>query len=217
MGQYYRLTILKKNWKQAKQPVEMSLSSYDFDNGAKLMEFSYLGNSYMHAIEKLLGDEHEGSYAGHPFVCCGDYADPINTRFGEADMYRMACDKIEACKKYVASKPSKLYRHLVREWENESDHLPDYRFIVNESKKEYCIIPKYNPEKWVIHPLSILCCDGNGRGSGDYPMYEEDDNPKKYKKWDCGHVGIWAYDRIRLTNKRPIGYKKIVTRFKIDW
>lgn len=34
MGQYYRNTFLKKNWKTAKQPVKASLRPYDFVNGA---------------------------------------------------------------------------------------------------------------------------------------------------------------------------------------
>jgi len=39
MGQYYRNTILKPDFKNKKQPVAMTLCPYSYDNGAKLMEY----------------------------------------------------------------------------------------------------------------------------------------------------------------------------------
>ena len=75
MGQYYQATILKKDYKSNKQPVEAWMSSFDYgNNGMKLMEHSYRGNRYVKAFESLIDDK-KGKYAGYPVVWAGDYAD----------------------------------------------------------------------------------------------------------------------------------------------
>ena len=83
MGQYYKACVLKKNWKQAKNTIEVALSSYDFENGAKLMEHSYIGNSYVRSVEHLLSDK----FKGYPFVWCGDYADKVEGALGSHNIY----------------------------------------------------------------------------------------------------------------------------------
>ena len=57
MGQYYRPSILKVNHKLAKNPVEATLRSWDFQNGAKLMEHSWIGNSLVNAFIHLIGED----------------------------------------------------------------------------------------------------------------------------------------------------------------
>ena len=54
----------------------------------------------------------------------------------------------------------------------------------------------------IIHPLPILCSDGNGRGGGDYNGTNMD------------FVGRWAYDKIYTDNNVPNGYKKLNISFK---
>lgn len=217
MGQYYHPTILKKNWKLAKQPVAMSLNTWDFDNGLKLMEHSYIGNSVMKAMEWLLAE----IYAGMQLAWVGDYADGkvthaypekkiddwYKTEVGTLDIYEKAGDFMDSeCRnsKYQRTKA------LIPKYED----IPYYKYAVNLTKKEYVIIPTFKPNKWVIHPLSLLCADGNGRGSGDYrEMYDKNENliPNDYDL-----VGRWAYDRIYITNDRTKikGYKKITPHFK---
>lgn len=66
MGQYYTPIILDEDGK-----IEYHLSSWDFNNGLKLMEHSWLGNEFVAAVESLLAQE-----APRRVVWAGDYADP---------------------------------------------------------------------------------------------------------------------------------------------
>ena len=74
MGQYYKPCVLKKNYKNVKQPVISGLYSYEFGNGLKLMEHSWVGNNFVRAAMQLIA-----KYKGYPFVWCGDYAERIFT------------------------------------------------------------------------------------------------------------------------------------------
>jgi hypothetical protein len=198
MGQYYNPTILKKNWKQAKNPVEAALKCFDFgDNGAKLMEHSYVGNRFVSAVEHLLAN----SYKGYPFVWIGDYADPVTTNTGEHNIYNDANSFIY--KSIDSSDCSKKYMELKRGIPDEVHH---YKYVVNYTKKQYCIIPERKEGVWQVHPLPLLTCSGNGRGGGDYCLDDE-------------RVGIWAFDRIGITDDEAeiAGFKQISGEFELDW
>lgn len=199
MGQYYRNCILKKNWKTAKQPIMATLNPYKFDNGAKLMEFSYIGNGLMRRVEYMLANE----FKGFPFVCVGDYADSKPTKYypidnalcdGGVKLYCSATDfeDTKRCAKIVDALP-------------EYETIPYYGYAVNYTKKEFVRLPRLK-NKWQVHPISLLCNDGNGQGNGDY--YEED---------GIEFVGTWAYDKIGVTNdKREIrGFKELKVKFKV--
>lgn len=95
---------------------------------------------------------------------------------------------------------------LLREDIPASNLLPEYKYAINRTKKEYVVIPSFKSGKWVVHPLPLLCADGCFRGGGDYG----DD-------WPCAEmVGRWAYDVISVTNDRKEikGYTKINPKFK---
>ena len=211
MGQYYNPCVLKKNWKTAKNPVCVSLKCYDYGNGAKLMEHSYIGNSFVRSMEFLLATV----YNGLPFVWCGDYADPVQTRTGEHDIYSDAGRFIYKDYDSNRDSKSKAYEALrgtipaMPEWKegqvwNPYETIPYYKYLVNYTKKQYCIIPK-NKKDWQVHPLPLLTCSGNGRGSGDYRLEDE-------------RIGSWAFDRIGVTNDRALfkGFKQISGIFKMD-
>ena len=214
MGQYYRPCVLKKNWKQANNPVCATLLCYDFDNGAKLMEHSYIGDWFVRSMEYLLANQ----YKGYPVVWVGDYADMVETRTGEHDLYRDANlfiykdydgnsdDKRQA---YVSLRASIPVMYQGEEWKSEQNfnpymNYPYYRYLVNYTKKQYCVMPKYNENEWRINPLPLLTCSGNGRGGGDY--YKDDDM----------RVGSWAFDCIGLTNSKEEieGFNEISGIFK---
>jgi hypothetical protein len=232
MGQYYNPVILKKNWKNETQPVVASLKCYDFDNGAKLMEHSYVGNRFVEAMMHLLHILDEDR-SGFPFVWCGDYADTINTpaipqkgvlneQTGECHLeggfqaWSLAYAWMED--KDDDEKDSAEYAAVKEMIKDASMH--NYNYILNHTKKEYVKVPKFKKDSWIIHPLPILTSDGNGKGSGDYSDQicinpeEKDLDKREYKdKPNKKFVGAWAYDTISVTNKfeDTKGYKKI------DW
>jgi len=214
MGQYYNPSILKKNWKTAKNPVVASLKCYDFnDNGAKLMEHSYVGNSFVHSVEFLLAN----AFKGYPFVWVGDYADHVKTKTGEHDIYSDAGSFIYRDYYGDDNRKSKQYEALRatipampkwvegKKW-NPYETIPYYRYLVNYTKKQFCIMPKYSEKEWRINPLPLLTCSGNGRGGGDFHDYDDE------------RVGMWAYDRIGLTNskKEIAGFEEVDGHFVED-
>lgn len=210
MGQYYNPSILKKNWKQAKNPVEVSLKCYDFGNGAKLMEHSYVGNRFVEANMYLLGED----YFGHPFVWCGDYADSVTTNTGEHNIWNDAENFMYEDKngEYV---DTRAYKKLVESLPKAED-MPQYKYIVNLTKKQIAEIPESKEDEWTVHPLPLLTCAGNSLGGGDYRLANDEYDYSKDKR-----IGSWAFDKIGAANdvteylKR--GYKVIDNYFPIDW
>ena len=213
MGQYYNPSILKKNWKTAKNPVMASLKCYDYGNGAKLMEHSYIGNNLVRSIEYLLANQ----FKGHAFVWCGDYADEVETRTGTHDIFCDAGrfiyedydspDNINRAKRYEALQgtiPAMPEWKEGVEW-NPYETIPYYKYLINYSKKQYCTLPMFNNDKSQVHPLPLLTCSGNGRGGGDYRLEDE-------------RVGSWAFDKIGISNNSADikGFKRISGLFKLD-
>ena len=226
MGQYYRGVVLGKTTdKKKKIIVREAFSPYSHDNGAKLMEHSYVGNWYVKEYERVLANE----FFGFPFVWCGDYADE---RYGEIP-YNIACNydykrmlsnikkagyKYEEsdwgaeCKKYdkagnlIDVKPEKEFRKTTP-YEELGDVT--YDVIINFTKKQFARIPKKTKEQirhkiLVVHPLPLLCASGNGRGGGDY-----------HSGTNLSKVGIWAYDRIGIgyEDEIPAGFTELVVNF----
>jgi hypothetical protein len=79
--------------------------------------------------------------------------------------------------------------------------LSKLRYLVNHSKKEYVDLgdlPK-DSDDWIIHPLPLLTCEGNGRGGGDF----RDEND---------FVGVWARDLIQNSNEN-FSYAEIKPNF----
>lgn len=198
MGQYHKLVILDKNFKETldKKSAQIVINPHHLLNGLKLMEFSYVGNSVMNYAENLLG----GEYYGYPFVVCGDYAENIMTYFGEDSLYNLTIvTKGERVEDYVP-----YYMKPKVEEENPNISDSGYRYIVNLTKKEYVDLGALSADEdgFIIHPLSILCACSNGLGGGDYKGTEMD------------KVGIWAYDNIGMTNDIPEGFTELKVNFR---
>lgn len=177
MGQYYVAVFTNEK----KDKVLHSLDPYHYGcNGCKLMEHSYLRNDFVAAVVNFLVKNGGGN-----LVWAGDYADEVPGR--EYNLYSYACEgEGEQVK-------------------GESMEIPDVRFFLNEDKKEFIDLwgmrSVGNP---IIHPLPLLCVDGNGRGGGDYEGVGMD------------FVGSWAGDFItaRMSNEGiPEGYKEIRPNF----
>lgn len=209
MGQYYRPVIFGYGFKRNKPETITAvagLNCYRFGNGAKLMEHSYVSNNYVNAVATLLA----GKFKGRNFAWIGDYADTIDNTAGpdEEDNgtvngYSLSTDKLEdATLPFI---PTRYYcEDEAKKYERDNSIAVDnpYKYVLNDTKKQYVVIPDDDPDLWLIHPLPLLTCYGNGRGGGDYCPNPDKPEANKY-------VGKWAFDRITVANEVPDGYKEI--------
>lgn len=169
MGQYYRGVVVRDVDTLAgdeERIVLASLSPYKFNNGAKLMEHSYIGNNYVNAYMQLLGEY--GPFYGQMFAWVGDYSD-------EEEMwgfYTKAYDETDAA-------TFDIYKNVIFE-------KREYKYLLNLDRKEYVVLPEYKEDEWQVHPLPLLTAVGNKRGGGDY--YGEDED--SVGLWAFNHIGF---------------------------
>ena len=192
MGQYYRGIILNEE----KTEVINALSCYAHQNGAKLMEHSWIGNHYVKAYEYLLAT----TFKGKPFVWCGDYAD--NDWYGQAMVFEDDRARENYFNKFGVEYPKDRYLDSIHYPYLPYSKLKYYKYLLNYDTKQYVKLPKNNKHKWVIHPLPLLCADGNGRGGGDYYGTNMD------------MIGIWAYNHIGCDNEVPIEFTELKVTFE---
>ncbi len=136
MGQYFRAVILASD----KKTVLKWVKSYDYDNGAKLMEHSWVKNKFVGAFESLI--------LGNPQIVAwaGDYTEKIE---GEAvNIYDKCCEETQV-------KPDGA--------------VVKAKYVVNHTTKQFLDKSKVPAvDGWRIHPLPLLTCIGNGKGGGDF-------------------------------------------------
>ena len=164
MGQYYRATI-----KDIDSGDMKSFSTYDYGNGAKLMEHSYLGNDYVAAVLNYLKKH----------TCrlwwLGDYAEDDDFE-GCDDEHTLS----SADMRYAWSDDAVVLPH---EGNWVWSYLP--YIVVNLDKK--CYIKLAEVGDFVICPLPLLTAVGNGNGGGDY-----------FSDVGADLVGSWAGDTITV-------------------
>ena len=206
MGQYYEIINVDK--KQYFYP-------HDWDNGMKLMEFSYIGNNMVHKLIRLLQNEWHGD---HVYVV-GDYASDA----AKADPAPVWLDAYRngMCQLHIdlTNDPTDLQsyadNHFTKIMPSEKDkQVPEsldemgYRFIYNHGTQEYidlaaCPIewPWYDKDTGEagvtkVCPLTLLLAMGNGEGGGDY-----------YGKNGKDLVGSWCktVTQIEITDGILIG------------
>lgn len=191
MGQYYR-------------PVSLDtmehLSPYAFDNGAKLMEHSYIGNNYVAAVELLLIEG--GRWDKHRIVWAGDYADGEKLDSPLFHKKEHSAEDAEGYNLYELLDDSKELSFLITA--SPTDHI----YLVNFDKKEYVDKTKIpNIAGWSeptqINPLPLLTAEGNGRGVGDF----RGEDPNEL-------IGSWARNRIGLRNAIPEGFTEVIFDLK---
>ena len=169
MGQYYSAVILKED----KIRVKHFLNPRCYNNGAKLMEHSWMKNSFVGAFESLL------LHNPLNIVWAGDYAD--NDDELDSNVYDRCTEDLNISK-------------------STNGYVTRRKYIVNHDKKQFINKSKVPSNGgWVIHPLPLMVCEGNGRGGGDF--YGQD--PK-------GLVGSWARDLISIESMKPKGFEEII-------
>ena len=158
MGQYYKPVLLKNN------KIVAWAYSHDFQHrikladgrsfmsgtGLKLMEHSYVGNTFVGAIMRKLYQN------PMQVVWAGDYADPEKKR--KNNLFHLTGNKED-----LKIKASHGFHKSLR-------------FILNHTKKEFVDLSKSPKDKdtWQIHPLPLLTAEGNQRGGGDFYGFGED-------------------------------------------
>lgn len=187
MGQYYHACIIDYD-SNGKAFVVAWKCTFDFGFGAgglKLMEHCYIENPLMKCIGYLISPK--GKYHGYRIVWAGDYADK-EEHTGQ-NLYGMCSQET----------------HVGNHHEGVSDH----HFLVNQSRKIYVDLRHWLYGKELekmdsFHPLSLLTCEGNGRGGGD--LYNAPD-------W----VGSWARDIITLEKAHPEDdYEEMVVVSRVE-
>lgn len=209
MGQYYTAINLTK--RQYAEP-------WTFDNGAKLMEHSWVGNTFVESVMILLST----AWKNDEIVWAGDYADHEENI--ESNLYSIAGDNdwedykernyenlstLTEDEMIQLIEDKSLWVKITKNDIDSAIKLGDLRYIVNHTENMYVDIKKTPPtlvwgENWQIHPLSLLTCEGNGRGGGDYR--QEDD----------GVVGMWARHSLETFTVLPDKIKEKYTEFKFN-
>lgn len=176
MGQYYSPCTITEN----KKKVENWFYSWDYNNGLKLMEHSWVGGYLVSAVCKHL------FHNPKRVVWCGDYADE--------DYYDQTNKDYEDCKE-VCEGMTRIPNNITYE-ELRDNEIPKQKWVLNHSKKIAVKIPDLKEETWEIHPLPLLTALGNGRGGGDYQGINMD------------LVGSWATDLISISDEVPRFFRK---------
>lgn len=177
MGQYYTPYIERENGEI------MTLYSWDYDNGLKLMEHSWVGNNFVDAVTSLI--ENDPAHVGW----VGDYSDAVGC---PGDIY-------EACWCNSDEEPYKVQPEVERPYFLDKDGCwIKHGYYVNRTKHEYVDMAQYitmnKPDEWdgIVSPLPLLTCIGNGQGGGDY-----------HSEIERGMVGYWFMDMIEYTEEQP--------------
>jgi hypothetical protein len=148
--------------------------------GLKLMEHSYFGDLFILSVESLIRPG--GLWYMKQLVWSGDYADPEPEK--GKNFWQM---KLKQLNPLI----NPLRKHC--------------RYVLNHDKKLYVDIRKLEKEEisypiYPIHPLPLLCAEGNGRGGGDF--HGSDPN---------NIVGSWARNRISVQTIRPTNeFKELI-------
>lgn len=145
MGQYFKPVFLKdKKDDNSPEVVQGYLKSWTYDNGAKLMEHSYIGNDFVGAVESLLVEG--AKFSQSRIAWAGDYGSK------EKGIGKNLYDLCDSSKEYKPSSPKKTFR-----------------YVINHSKKEFVDKQKVPTGKYgTIHPLPLLTRESEEGGGGDY-------------------------------------------------
>jgi len=219
MGQYYYPIVMGKRY-----GVQGYLYSWDYRNGLKLMEHSYLGNDFVNAVLRKI--DHQpmriawmGDYASEPYPDIPE--EPYQRKLPKADFMRIWHSVYgERLEDGTEIKPTaRKIRPEPLEGFDSPDRFDGW-YLINHSANEYVDLGKFQRENgWVeaytdrdgqkvsywsaVHPLPLLTACGNDRGGGDYHA--------KYPDYDL--VGIWAFDLIEFADYKPVGFTERVVEF----
>ncbi len=188
MGQYYKFVILNDTKKNGKEVIILYINPHKYNEGAKLMEHSYVNTDLLNTVEFLLSKY--GPFYKSRIVWAGDYAE-------EEEGYK-ADDCDGRPNLYYIAENYSSYSSIYNKNDNN-------KYIVNHTKQLYTQI-KQSEDNQIrhnqIHPLPLLVEEGNGSGGGDY-----DGHNQKL-------CGTWARDIISIEEEIPDNYSELVCDFE---
>lgn len=201
MGQYHKIVNLDK---------QLTITSWDYDCGAKIMEWGYTKCELPRLMKHLMAT----SWKGDRVIVVGDYA---NAEHAFDTLGQEAYDKLVEWSRGYESVDNLLSSAYEFQNYKGNPKIKDYRFILNNNTKEFIDI-EHCPIEWVyfdeeedkpvankIDPLALLLDIGNGQGGGDY----HEDKP------NYNLVGAWVKDagNIEISNTHPSGYTEFTEYF----
>lgn len=213
MGQYYKIINVDK---------AQYLSPWDFDNGAKLMEWSYVRNHMVLALLNLLA----GEWAGDRVYVVGDYAEDDTPEEPCYEALHALTSELHLGELDEEGYPISLYGYADENFENVSENvstdLVGYRYIYNHERE--CYIDLENcPLEWDwynretgdagfsrIAPLPLLIAMGNDRGGGDF---HEGNNGYEYVGTWCSSVKNIEVTKELLTGEKYECYVEFAPNF----
>lgn len=213
MGQYYNALVIKEKTLRKKNKygvvdepncVAISMNPFDYDNTYKLMEWNYVGNTFLDTVlsqlVRPLNDKKKRLLA---FV--GDYSefekhvtipDELRDyRYEIRDAHNAVWNKYgeKAMRKKGLERTVDFYEE--NGW-----------YAIDRTGKEYVKLfdLPYAAEGWdaKVNPVGILCATSNGLGGGDYRGVNED------------MAGRWAFHDIVITTELPKDCSEIKPDFK---
>jgi hypothetical protein len=173
MGAYYKAVCVSKN---------ETIDTWSVDSGAKMMEHSYIGGSYLNLV---LHNIEKGAWKNEPIVWACDYDD--STEFKDC---------------YEGSNEITFNDNTLETVKNQ---FFDNVIILNNTKKEYIDLLEYQMnyvfrEEYITHPFSLLTSSVNtAQGGGDY--YPENTDRSR-----------WAGDKFSIIRDKhaiPFDYENI--------
>lgn len=222
MGQYYKPVTLDPD-----NNVQKWVWCYDFNNGAKLMEHSWLGNKFVAAFETLLcGD------LPQRVVWAGDYADPEVNADGTERKYVDPDDGEEyTATLYSFASLLDPYRPEVDglgeeshyQWKDENGEqlkepiitftrkedvvanahplvvptLESHPFLINWDKKQFVDKRKVPKDSDGWSIHPLPILTVEGNGRGGGDLHEE------YISGNAKLIGVWARDHISVATTAP--------------
>ena len=200
MGQYYSPQIFKSNKPMSEENLLASFYCHEYGQGLKITEHSFFGNPIVNAVIACVC-----SFGKARVAWVGDYSDDITRKGKTYNLYSRNNDRLNI-HPYQAPKMPEGLVYMINHTKKECVNLENYpktftapHFYIktkNLSGRTFECIEQKIENGDMLHPLPLLTCMGNGRGSGDY--YD--------KYWgieSADQVGRWAGDVISFSDKEP--------------
>lgn len=208
MGQYYEAVLRTNNGEF------IVLNPHAFNEGAKLLEHSYINNSFVKRTIQLLTNN------PMQLAWLGDYADLDDVKTKDAADLLISFNNFKEKEiNYEFNKLSPCKKIPISDLENSEINQNKY-VIYNNTKKEFVDVEEYlsvlgskqGNQGNILHPLPILSSIGNGRGGGDY--YEASPCYKRVGSWACDEITVLTKSKLvelqTLKSFKFEGYKNII-------